>query len=283
MNNINNLNSFFLEKPKKAKRQHLGTIIGIDKYKFAFEEELREDGILYIFVGKNPRCLEAFIDSKKPDIVYLEQFNYFNVCNISEDLEDGIGTYNMMISFIKYIKQNHKYVKCIRLSDTSAKRKNGINLNFYKLFMLKYCKGYYEHRFRFKLDNQVIFEDNVIYDNNLINIDNNRDNIDKIKKIKLDVEDFKANTNERIKTNKKYEEFINLMINDESVSEFIKKIPKEDSYLILLNHFINYIFKKYDLVFLDGALYIKYLYPKNSLSKNNSYTKKILRPRSMSL
>ena len=52
---------------------------------------------------------------------------------------------------------------------------------------------------------------------------------------------------------------------------------------MLLNHFINYIFKKYDLVFLDGALYVKYLYPKNSLSKNNSYTKKKLRPRAMSL
>lgn len=56
------------------------------------------------------------------------------------------------------------------------------------------------------------------------------------------------------------------MKDEESVSEFLKNIPKHDSYLILLSEFINYVFDKYDLTFLDGAIYVKYLYPTNTLS-----------------
>lgn len=160
--NSNNINFTLSRSIKKTKRQHLGIIIGEGKYKFAFEEELNEDCVICIFVGKNPRCISAFINPKETDIVYLEEFYHSILCNNNENLEEGIGTYNMMMAFINYIKSYHKYVKCIKLSDTSSKRKNGVSINFYKLFMLKYCKSYYEYKFGFILDNHVVFEDNIL-------------------------------------------------------------------------------------------------------------------------
>jgi len=245
---------------------------------FIFEENYDdEDERISIFIGKKYECVIAFIDKQTPNLVWLEYFSYNQNCNINKNLIHGEGTFNMMSSFIKYIKQKHPHIKMIKLSDKSEFTCSNIRISLYKLYMLKYGKSFYEQKFGFIIDDTNHPE--------IISIHNK--NIQNSKTIKIDKEFITEELNKLLQikdtlykpylTPELIDEFTSNLENNELVREFILRFKIPNLQCAIFEDFLNIIFGNYNLdrtIIEQGAVYIKYIDVDKDKQKSKKLTKK---------
>ena len=240
------------------KIQNGGHITEIDN--FIFEEDYEEDERTSIFIGKKYECVIAFIDKQTPHLVWLEFFSYHQNCNINKDLIHGEGTFKMMTTFIKYIKQKHPEIQFIKLSDKSEFICSDTKISLYKLYMLKYGKSYYEKQFGFILDNTNHPEILFMHKKNIINSEIIK--IDKefiIKELKKLLE-VKKTLFKFYLTSELITDFTSNIKNNELVREFLLRFKIPDNQCAIFEDFLNIIFGNYNLdtsIISNGAVYIK--------------------------
>ena len=255
--------------------QNGGHITEIDN--FIFEEDYdEEDERISIFIGKKYECVIAFIDKQTPNLVWLEFFSYHQNCNINKDLIHGEGTFNMMSTFIKYIKQKHPEIQFIKLSDKSEFICSDTKISLYKLYMLKYGKSFYEKKFGFILDNTNHPETIFIHKKNIINSEHIR--IDKefiIEELKKLLE-IKKTLFKFYLTSELINNFTSNIENNELVRDFLSRFKIPDNQCSIFEDFLNIIFGNYNLdtsIISQGAVYIKYIkehYSRKLTKKRNS-------------
>ena len=255
--------------------QNGGHITEIDN--FIFEEDYdEEDERISIFIGKKYECVIAFIDKQTPNLVWLEFFSYHQNCNINKDLIHGEGTFNMMSTFIKYIKQKHPEIQFIKLSDKSEFICSDTKISLYKLYMLKYGKSFYEKKFGFILDNTNHPETIFIHKKNIINSENIR--IDKefiIEELKKLLE-IKKTLFKFYLTPELITDFTSNIENNELVRDFLLRFKIPDNQCAIFEDLLNIIFGNYNLdtsIISNGAVYIKNIkehYSRKLTKKRNS-------------
>ena len=248
------------KKQKQNEIQTGGGKVEIDN--FIFEEFYdKEYERTNIFIGKKYQCVYGIIDKATPHLVWLEWFNYHQNCNITQDLVKGEGTFNMMTTFIKYIREYHTDIKIIKLSDFSEFVCSNISISLYKLYMLKYGKSFYE-KFGFILDNT----------NNPDTIMKHTKNIENSKMIRIDKEfiikelkkilEVKDSLFKFYLTQELIDEFTSHLEDNELVRKFLLRFRIPDTQCAIFEDFLNIIFGNYNLdtsIISLGVIYIKNL------------------------
>ena len=256
--------------------QNGGNITEIDN--FIFEEDYdEEDERISIFIGKKYECVIAFIDKQSPNLVWLEFFSYYKNCNVNKDLIHGEGTFNMMTTFIKYIKQKHPEIQVIKLSDKAEFICSDTKISLYKLYMLKYGKSFYEKKFGFILDNTNHQETIVIHKKNIINSASIRIDKEFIIKELQKILELKKTLFKFYLTQELITDFTNNIENNELVRDFLLRFKIPDTQCAIFEDFLDIIFGNYNLdtsIISQGAVYIKNIeiHKSKKLTKKRNYS-----------
>jgi len=220
-----------------------------------------EDARISIFIGKKYECVIAFIDKQTSHLVWLEYFSYNQNCNINKNLLHGEGTFNMMTTFIKYIKQKHPEIQVIKLSDKAEFICSDTKISLYKLYMLKYGKSFYEKKFGFILDNTNHQETIVMHKKNIINSASIRIDKEFIIKELQKILELKKTLFKYYLTQELITDFTNNIENNELVRDFLLRFKIPDTHCAIFEDFLDIIFGNYNLdtsIISQGAVYIKH-------------------------
>lgn len=214
-----------------------------------------EYGVSRLFVGNgNKGCFLGLIDKYQPDELIIQDFNYNKTCNVKKKLSRGDGMRNLMNVIKKYIMENLKQIKKIRLTDKALlecyssynNKKNNIILS--NLYFLKHMNTYYSHKYNFLFD-----------DKNMKNVMNK--NLERYKKFKLDKNKFVnylKNTQYEQSTLKLIiENDVNLFFEDKNLLNYnqISEKLKNNYNCLFLKIIINYIFNSCKLINIYGEEY----------------------------
>lgn len=225
----------------KNNNNYIGGAIVLNN--FIFEEYYdEEDNRNNIVIGKKEQCLHGIIDNATPDTVWLEWFSYHRNCNIDKNLIRGEGTVNMMKTFIEYIRKYHPKIQKIKLSDKSEFVCSGVNISLYKLYILKYGKSFYEHKFGFVLDT---LNDPEILKKHKQNIElskNIKINKNLIKQQFEKMLDIKDSLNKHYLTIDLINEFVDNLNDNELVRDFLIRYKIPDNQCAIFEDFLNIIF-----------------------------------------
>ena len=258
--------------PTQSLTQTAGGEIELDNFIFEefYDEELER---LTIVIGKRYECINAFIDKLEPNIVIIEWFGFHQYCNIDKNLIHGEGTFRLMKTFIKYIKQHHKNIQFIKLADKAEFVCFNTKISLYKLYMLKYGKSFYEYKFGFNLDDS---NESKIFDIHNRNIKNSEDiKIDKeliIDKLQKQLQIKYINCKYYL-TQELIDEFVRNLINGELVRDFMIRYKIPDNQCEIFQDFMNIIFAYYNMdvsIVSLGAVYVKEL----KIPNNRKLTRK---------
>jgi len=220
-------------------KQNGGGII-INNFNFDTTEE---DGDLYLFIGNKKYCLLGIIYSSNPKILLLETFSYYKKCNISKDLETGIGTKNMMKSFIQYVSETQPQIERIELSDTSSFNCREYSILHYILYFFKYGCGYYEYHFGFKLINPIEKQHHL-------------HNLEIIKSLVIDKENILVYLNNfKILDKTDIDEFISHLNEGQLYIDFLKSYKVKDNLCVVFKILCDYLTFSKGINNLNGAIY----------------------------
>lgn len=243
----------------KNKTQKGGVIVGNNnKHKFDIQVDKEDETLTKIFIGnkKNDYCILGLINKDMDTEIIIDTFNYYNSCNITNDLVKSSGMYKMMNIFINYIKAEYPGVTKAILTDeayftcTDKFTKQQERINLYAFYTIKYGIPYYVKNHNFQFERK---KDEAKHTNNLTLLQD----------IKFRYKDFIS----YIKKNE-YEhdipESIFTIIDAEKEYDFtgVKKMVvtlAENGYCHILNELLEYIFVTNQIIILRGITYSRAL------------------------
>jgi len=213
-----------------------GKIVGNDKLKYHFEKYKSNQGF---FIGKNPHCVDVFIDNNE---AIINNFSYFTNCSILGNFTRKNGTKHLMDVTLYLIKNYYKNIKIVKLSDTSFITCNNNKFQLFQYMILFYGITYYM-KFGFIPENH----------NKLININQ------KINNTFISIDDIsyfieynnQLNIKNIINKNKHFFTICNNILHNKSFKlrnfldkiKFLKDLSK--NYYTYFFNFVNYIYNKF--------------------------------------
>ena len=203
-----------------------------------------------ISIGKKHKlCAHVEIYDNADKQATLEHFNYFEECNITENLERKKGTKEMMDTLIEFLKSNTNVNKLITNDQTYINCINSKNkLYLYNLYLFKHGLPYYVYNFDFEFyENDK--EDHVA-------------NLELIKEYKINKPKFASYLHKlrllNIPNNEiLINQFLDLIIDKQLATEFIKNYVASKELCYILNIFLNYMIKEIGIFPLIGISYYK--------------------------
>lgn len=244
----------------KNKTQMGGVITGNNnKHKFDIQIDNDEDDTLIkIFIGnkKNDYCILGLIDKEVNTEIIIDTFNYYNTCNITNDLVKSSGMFKMMNTFITYIKAEFPNVKKAILTDEAYFICNdkftskSERINLYTFYTIKYGIPYYVKNHSFNFENK---KDAQKHENNLTLLNDvtfkYADFLSYLKGIDYD-HDIPDTLNTILDMKKEY--------NFSEIKEIVINLA-DNGYCHILNELLEYIFVSNKMIILRGITYSREL------------------------
>lgn len=234
----------------KNKIQNGGVIRELDNYDFDEridyindDNEDESNQLTRIFLGK-PRLSCVVIEIKNIDktVGELKSFGFNEHCNKTKNLKRQSGTINMFNTMLKYLSIYHPTCKKLYCSDTTSldcEPYGNSNISLYKLYLIRYGKGYYEHLFNFKL----------VDENDQITHNTNVENINKFKVNKLAILKYLHKYNY-----KDIDKILELLEDGVSAATALNSI-RDYKYCDIIDKLLNYIISEQKIIILDGKVY----------------------------